>query len=64
MLNRDHGSGVAKGPYPGNWEVARPVDICRICSGLVVVYLWAHVRACGCFHSRGLPPGCACAGLP
>ena len=45
VFNRDDGSVAEKGPNPGNWEVARPVEICCICS----------CEVCGCFHSRGLP---------
>ena len=32
-----HGSVAENGPNPGNWEAARLVEICRICSRLLVV---------------------------
>ena len=37
MFGRDDGSVGAK--IPGNWEAARPVEICRICSRFIVVYV-------------------------
>ena len=39
MFNRDHGFVAEIGPNPGNWEAARPIEFCRICSRLVVVYV-------------------------
>ena len=32
-------STAERGTNPGNWEMARPVETCRICSKVVVFYL-------------------------
>ena len=34
LFNCDHGSVIEKGPHPGNWEAARPVENCSVCSRL------------------------------
>ena len=36
VFNPDCGSVAERDPNPGNWEAARPVEICRSCSRLVV----------------------------
>ena len=47
MFDRHHGSIAERGTNPGNWEMARPVETCRICSKVVLI------RVCGCFAAVG-----------
>ena len=47
MFDRHHGSIAERGTNPGNWEMAQPVETCRICSKVVLI------RVCGCFAAVG-----------
>ena len=47
MFDRHHGSIAERGTNPGNWEMARPVETCGICSKVVLI------RVCGCFAAVG-----------
>ena len=55
VFNGDYGSVAEKGPNPGNWDAAQPVEICSICSRCLPVS--------SCEGPRVLPLAWLAAGL-